>query len=216
MRASRLRIGTDQWTLRNSPTERAASSRPPRPLPSATFTSASHLSTCSRALLDDEEGAAAGLIKAAGGDPVVARTAVEGELGRQPKVQGAGRRPAAAHRRDRPRAGCCPAGRDKGRRRVRGPDRLLLALAASDSPAARALRQAGATAQALDRAVADIRKGRKVTSQNAEATFDALKKYARDVTALAQQGKLDPVIGRDEEIRRAIQVLARRTKNNPC
>jgi ATP-dependent Clp protease ATP-binding subunit ClpB len=94
-------------------------------------------------------------------------------------------------------------------------DRLLLAVAASDTPAARALRQAGATAQALDKAVSDIRKGRKVTSQNAEATFDALKKYARDVTALAQEGKLDPVIGRDEEIRRAIQVLARRTKNNP-
>jgi ATP-dependent Clp protease ATP-binding subunit ClpB len=94
-------------------------------------------------------------------------------------------------------------------------DRLLLALAASDSPAARALRQAGATAQSLDKAVTDIRKGRKVTSQNAEATFDALKKYARDVTELAREGKLDPVIGRDEEIRRAIQVLARRTKNNP-
>jgi ATP-dependent Clp protease ATP-binding subunit ClpB len=63
--------------------------------------------------------------------------------------------------------------------------------------------------------VADIRKGRKVTSQNAEATFDALNKYARDVTALAREGELDPVIGRDEEIRRTIQVLARRTKNNP-
>ncbi len=79
----------------------------------------------------------------------------------------------------------------------------------------RALKQAGATPQALDKAVADIRKGRKVTSQNAEANFDALNKYARDVTALAREGKLDPVIGRDEEIRRTIQVLARRTKNNP-
>ncbi len=81
--------------------------------------------------------------------------------------------------------------------------------------AARALRAAGATPQALDKAVNDIRKGRRVTSQNAEANFDALKKYARDVTALAREGKLDPVIGRDEEIRRTIQVLARRTKNNP-
>ena len=94
-------------------------------------------------------------------------------------------------------------------------DRLLVALAASDTPAARALRSAGAAAQALEKAVADIRKGRKVTTQNAEASFEALKKYARDVTALAREGKLDPVIGRDEEIRRAIQVLARRTKNNP-
>ena len=90
-----------------------------------------------------------------------------------------------------------------------------MALADSDGAAARALRSAGATPQALEKAVADIRKGRKVTSQNAEASFDALKKYARDVTALAREGKLDPVIGRDEEIRRTIQVLARRTKNNP-
>jgi ATP-dependent Clp protease ATP-binding subunit ClpB len=94
-------------------------------------------------------------------------------------------------------------------------DRLLVALAASESSASRALREAGATAQTLDRAVADIRKGRKVTSQNAESSFDALKKYARDVTEVARGGKLDPVIGRDEEIRRTIQVLARRTKNNP-
>ena len=94
-------------------------------------------------------------------------------------------------------------------------DRVLVALAHGEGGAARALRNAGATAQALEKAVAEIRKGRKVTSPNAEATFDALKKYARDVTALAREGKLDPVIGRDEEIRRTIQVLARRTKNNP-
>ena len=74
---------------------------------------------------------------------------------------------------------------------------------------------AGAVPQALEKAIAEIRKGQKVTSQNAEAGFDALKKYARDVTAVAREGKLDPVIGRDEEIRRTIQVLARRTKNNP-
>ena len=71
------------------------------------------------------------------------------------------------------------------------------------------------TPQALEKAVNDVRKGRKVTSPNAESNFDALKKYARDVTAVAREGKLDPVIGRDEEIRRTIQVLARRTKNNP-
>ena len=94
-------------------------------------------------------------------------------------------------------------------------DRLLVAIAASDTPAARALRNAGANAQALEKAVNDIRKGRKVDSPNAESSFDALKKYARDMTALARDGKLDPVIGRDEEIRRTIQVLARRTKNNP-
>ncbi len=94
-------------------------------------------------------------------------------------------------------------------------DRLLVAIAASDTPAARALRNAGAPAQALEKAVTDIRKGRTVDSPNAEANLDALKKYARDMTALAREGKLAPVIGRDEEIRRTIQVLARRTKNNP-
>ena len=84
-----------------------------------------------------------------------------------------------------------------------------------DGAGARVLRNAGATPQALEKAIADIRKGRKVTSPTAEDNFDALKKYARDVTAIAREGKLDPVIGRDEEIRRTIQVLARRTKNNP-
>jgi ATP-dependent Clp protease ATP-binding subunit ClpB len=168
-----------------------------------------------KALLDDEEGAAAGLIKAANGDPVAARTAVEAELARQPKVKGEGAgqpqfTPEIVRVLDAAQQAATKAGDE-----YVAQDRLLLAVAASDTPAARALRQAGATAQALDKAVSDIRKGRKVTSQNAEATFDALKKYARDVTALAQEGKLDPVIGRDEEIRRAIQVLARRTKNNP-
>jgi ATP-dependent Clp protease ATP-binding subunit ClpB len=168
-----------------------------------------------KSLLDDEEGAAAGLIKAAGGDPNAARTAVEAELARQPKVQGGGAgqpqfTPDIVRVLDAAQQAATKAGDE-----YVAQDRLLLALAASDSPAARALRQAGANAQALDKAVADIRKGRKVTSQNAEANFDALKKYARDVTELAREGKLDPVIGRDEEIRRAIQVLARRTKNNP-
>ncbi len=94
-------------------------------------------------------------------------------------------------------------------------DRLLVALAASDTPAGRALSGSGASAQALEKAVTDIRKGRRVTTENAESSFEALKKYTRDITALARDGKLDPVIGRDEEIRRTIQVLARRTKNNP-
>ncbi|MBC7833423.1 MAG: ATP-dependent chaperone ClpB, partial [Hyphomicrobium sp.] len=94
-------------------------------------------------------------------------------------------------------------------------DRLLVALAASETPTGRVLRDAGATPQTLDAAVAEIRKGRKVDTQGAENNFEALKKYARDITEAARDGKLDPVIGRDEEIRRTIQVLARRTKNNP-
>ncbi|MDE2333233.1 MAG: ATP-dependent chaperone ClpB [Rhodospirillales bacterium] len=168
-----------------------------------------------KAMLDDEEGAAAGLIKAAGGDDHVARSAVEAALARLPKVQGGGAgqpqiTPALVRVLDAAQAAASKAGDD-----YVAQDRVLVALAAGEGPAAAALRDARATAQALEKAVAEIRKGRKVTSQNAEASFDALKKYARDVTQLARDGKLDPVIGRDEEIRRAIQVLARRTKNNP-
>ena len=168
-----------------------------------------------KALLDDEEGAAAGLIRAAGGDPKAARVAVEADLARQPKVQGAGAgqpqfTPEIVRLLDAAQQAAQRAGDE-----FVAQDRLLVALAASDTPAGRALARAGATAQAIEKAVNDVRKGRKVTSANAEANFDSLNKYARDVTALAREGKLDPVIGRDEEIRRTIQVLARRTKNNP-
>jgi ATP-dependent Clp protease ATP-binding subunit ClpB len=168
-----------------------------------------------KALLDDEEGAAAGLIRAAGGDDKAARAAIEAELAKLPKVQGSGAgQPQATPPFVRVLDAAQQAAQKAGDEYV-AQDRLLVALAASDTPAAKALRAANATPQALEKAVNEIRKGRKVTSQNAEATFDALKKYARDITALAREGKLDPVIGRDEEIRRTIQVLARRTKNNP-
>ena len=168
-----------------------------------------------KALLDDEEGAAAGLIRAAGGDPAAAKRAVEAELARQPKVQGSGAgQPNITPDLVRVLEAAQAAAQKAGDQFV-AQDRLLLALAAGDGPAARALRDAGATPQALEKAVAEMRKGRTVDSAGAEANFDALKKYARDVTALAREGKLDPVIGRDEEIRRTIQVLARRTKNNP-
>ncbi len=168
-----------------------------------------------KALLDDEDGAAAGLIRAADGQPQAAKTTVEAELARQPKVQGAGAgHPQATPELVRLLDAAQQAATKAGDSFV-AQDRLLVALAASDGPAARALREAGVSAQALERAVGEIRKGRKVTSENAEANFDALKKYARDVTEIAREGKLDPVIGRDEEIRRTIQVLARRTKNNP-
>ena len=168
-----------------------------------------------KALLDDEEGAASGLIRAAGGRPEAAKAAVDAELAKLPKVQGSGAgQPQAAPDLVRVLDAAEQAARKAGDEFV-AQDRVLLALAMVESPAARALASAGATPQALDKALTDIRKGRRVTSANAEANFDALKKYARDVTQLARDGKLDPVIGRDEEIRRAIQVLARRTKNNP-
>lgn len=168
-----------------------------------------------KALLDDEEGAASGLIRNAGGDPQVVRLAVEAELARLPKVQGGG----AGHPQATPELvralDSAQQDAQKAGDSFVAQDRLLVALAATDQPAGRALMQAGASKQALEKAVTELRKGRKVTGENAEAGFDALKKYARDVTEVARTGKLDPVIGRDEEIRRTIQVIARRTKNNP-
>jgi len=168
-----------------------------------------------KALLDDEEGAASSLIKTAGGDPKAVQTANDAEIARIPKVQGGGAgqpqiTPELVRVLDSTQQTATRAGDE-----FVAQDRLLVGLSASDTAAGRALRGAGATPQSLETVVADIRKGRKVTSANAEANFDALKKYARDVTQVARAGKLDPVIGRDEEIRRAIQVLARRTKNNP-
>ncbi|AOX19855.1 ATP-dependent chaperone ClpB [Kozakia baliensis] len=168
-----------------------------------------------KALLDDEEGAASGLIRAAGGDPAVVRRANDAALAKLPKVQGGGAgQPQATPDLVR-LLDHAEQSAQKGGDAFVAQDRLLIAIAASKTAAGQALAEGKASADALERAVAQLRKGRTVDSANAEAGFDALKKYARDVTAVAQAGKLDPVIGRDEEIRRTIQVLARRTKNNP-
>ncbi len=168
-----------------------------------------------KALLDDEEGAASGLIRAAGGDPQKIRAANEAEIARIPKVQGQGAgqpqvTPELVRVLDAAQKQASGAGDE-----YVAQDRVLAALVASDTPAGRALRAGGANPQSVERALDGIRKGRKVTSANAESGFDALKKYTKDVTEQARSQKLDPVIGRDEEIRRTIQVLARRTKNNP-
>jgi ATP-dependent Clp protease ATP-binding subunit ClpB len=168
-----------------------------------------------KALLDDEQGAASGLITAAGGNAPQVKQAVDAEVGRQPRVSGGGAgQPQFTPDIVRVLDAAQQAAQAAGDSFV-AQDRLLVALAGSDTPAGRMLKIAGADAARLEAAVAALRKGRKVDSQNAEQNFDALKKYARDLTGLAREGKLDPVIGRDEEIRRAIQVLARRTKNNP-
>jgi ATP-dependent Clp protease ATP-binding subunit ClpB len=168
-----------------------------------------------KAFLDDDEGAASGLIRAAGGDPAAVKFAIDAAVAKLPKVQGSGAgqpqiTPDLVRVLDAAQTMAQKAGDE-----YTAQDRILVALAASDTPAGKALKAAGASAQALEKAVADIRKGRTVDSASAEQNFDALKKYARDVTEAARAQKLDPVIGRDEEIRRAIQVLARRTKNNP-
>ncbi|MDE8347022.1 MAG: ATP-dependent chaperone ClpB [Acidocella sp.] len=168
-----------------------------------------------KAFLDDEEGAGSGMIRMAGGDAKAAKLAVDAAVAKIPRVKGDGAgqpnvTPDLVRVLDAAQLGAAKAGDE-----FVAQDRLLVALAASDTPAGRALKAAGVSAQALERVVTEVRKGRKVDSATAEQQFDALKKYARDVTQLARDQKLDPVIGRDEEIRRTIQVLARRTKNNP-
>ncbi|MFD2233701.1 ATP-dependent chaperone ClpB [Phaeospirillum tilakii] len=166
-------------------------------------------------LLADKEGLAANLIRAAGGDPAKALKGIEAALAKLPKVEGAG---AGMHLSTELARLLDQAVQlaDKAGDSYVTAERLLLALTlATGSPTAKALAEAGITPQGLNHAIEQLRKGRKAQSPSAEDGYDALKKYARDLTQAARDGKLDPVIGRDEEIRRTIQVLARRTKNNP-
>jgi len=169
-----------------------------------------------KVLLDDEEGLAAGLISAAGGDAKRAREAVEAALAKQPRVEGSGAgqiymAPETAKLFETAEEIARKAGDS-----FVTAERLLLAIAVNKgSNAADILAKAGAKPEAINQAIETVRKGRKADSATAEDTYEALKKYARDLTQAARDGKLDPVIGRDEEIRRTIQVLSRRTKNNP-
>jgi ATP-dependent Clp protease ATP-binding subunit ClpB len=169
-----------------------------------------------KVLLDDEEGLAAGLIDRAGGNSRQALTEVEAALAKLPKVEGSGAgqlymAPTTARLFDNAEKIAQKAGDS-----FVTVERLLLALAMEKgSQAAKILANAGVSAQTLNAAINDIRKGRTADSASAENQYDALKKYTRDLTEAAKTGKLDPVIGRDEEIRRTVQVLSRRTKNNP-
>jgi ATP-dependent Clp protease ATP-binding subunit ClpB len=169
-----------------------------------------------KVLLDDKEGLAAGLIRAAGGDPALALRETDAVLAKQPKVEGSGAgqvylAPETAKLFEQ----AVKIAEKAGDSYVTA-ERLLLALAmAQGTPAAAALKAANVNPQSLNGAIEAIRKGRTADSATAENSYDALKKYARDLTEAAREGKLDPVIGRDEEIRRTIQVLSRRTKNNP-
>ncbi|WP_303980703.1 ATP-dependent chaperone ClpB [Dongia mobilis] len=167
-------------------------------------------------LLDDKEGMAANLMKAAGADPARALASVERELDKQPRVEGGGAGQVYMAPELARILGQAEEMAQKAGDGFVTVERMLLALAtASDNPAGKALKDAGLVPQKLNQAINDLRKGRKAESASAEDSYDALKKYARDFTQLAREGKLDPVIGRDEEIRRTIQVLSRRTKNNP-
>ena len=170
-----------------------------------------------KALLEDDQGMAAGLIARAGGSAEAATRAVDEALAKMPAVSGSG-------------ASAAP-GLDAEALRVLDQaeqiaqkagdsyvtvERLLLALALSPTTdAGKALKNAGVSPEAINAAINELRGGRTADTATAEDRYDALKKFARDLTEAAREGKLDPVIGRDEEIRRTIQVLARRTKNNP-
>ncbi len=168
-----------------------------------------------KVLLDDPEGLAAGLIDRAGGRSRDALAAVEAALKKRPKVEGGSGQIYLDAKLARVFDTAEKVAEKAGDSFVT-VERLLLALALEkDSEAGRILAQAGVTPQNLNAAIEALRKGRTADSASAENAYDALKKYARDLTQAARDGKIDPVIGRDEEIRRTIQVLSRRTKNNP-
>ena len=171
-----------------------------------------------KVLLDDPEGLAANLIRAAGGDPKRALDATEAALAKLPKVEGSGRRPAVPGAGDRAPVRAGREDRAEGRRQLRHG--RAPAAGARDGGRHRcrqdALKEAGVTPQCLNaRDRGSCARAAPRTAASAEQGYDALKKYTRDLTEAAREGKLDPVIGRDEEIRRVIQVLSRRTKNNP-
>ena len=169
-----------------------------------------------KVLLDDEQGLCAGLIDKAGGNSKEALVLTEAALKKLPKVQGGGAgqlylAPTTARLFDNAEKIA-----EKASDSFVTVERLLVALALEKgAEAARILAQVGVTPQTLNGAINEIRKGRTADSASAENAYDALKKYTRDLTEAARAGKLDPVIGRDEEIRRTLQVLSRRTKNNP-
>ncbi len=169
-----------------------------------------------KVLLDDEQGLASGLIDRAGGRSRDALVQTEIALSKLPKVQGSGAgqlylAPTTARIFDNAEKIAQKAGDS-----FVTVERLLLALTMERScESGKILANCGLTPQTLNAAIEELRKGRTADSASAENSYEALKKYARDLTEAARQGKLDPVIGRDEEIRRTIQVLSRRTKNNP-
>ena len=166
-----------------------------------------------KALMDDEEGLSSNLIRRAGGSPERVREAVDAAVARQPKVSGDTQvfmDNALSKVLDEAETLATKAGDS-----FVPAERILMALAMGKTKAAEALAAGAVTAQKLNAAINDIRKGRTADTASAEQGYDALKKYARDLTEAAETGKIDPIIGRDEEIRRAMQVLSRRTKNNP-
>ena len=170
-----------------------------------------------KALLEDTEGMSWGLIERAGGNPKVAVDDTDAALAKIPAVSGSGAQSTpgldnnAVRALDQAEQLATKAGDS-----YVPVQRILQALALQpDTGAGKAIKAAGVDAKALEKAIQDVTGGRAAHSSGAENAYDAMSKYARDLTQAARDGKLDPVIGRDEEIRRVVQILARRTKNNP-
>ncbi len=167
-------------------------------------------------LLQDPDGFCAGLVTRAGGDPAAVLATANAELAKQPRVAGSGAGQIYVANEFAGVLDQAEAIAEKARDSFVTVETLLLALVVTpDTPSARALADNGVTPAGLNAAIRDLRKGRTADNATAESTYDALDKYTRDLTSIARDGGLDPVIGRDEEIRRTVQVLSRRTKNNP-
>ncbi len=167
-----------------------------------------------KALLDDDQGLATNLISASGGNPEQVTQALSLAMGKMPKVTGDAAQVYLDNTTQKVLAEAEALAKKAGDSFV-PVERILMALCMVKSGAKTALDSGGVTAQGLNAAINDVRKGRTADTATAEEGYDALKKYATDLTARAEEGKIDPIIGRDEEIRRAMQVLSRRTKNNP-
>lgn len=168
-----------------------------------------------KALMDQRQGVAVAVLKAAGLDVDAISLAASTEISKLPKVQGASTAQAQPSRAVLTAIQTAQAKAAQFGDTYISTEILLLALAAGDDATARALQQAGATEKTIEDTIPTVRGDRTVTTPDPEGTFGALEQYGTDLTAVAREGKLDPVIGRDSEIRRVIQVLSRRTKNNP-
>ena len=169
------------------------------------------------ALIADESGLAGRILDKAGADPATVRERIADALAKIPKVGGSGHNPEQIYATQRlarvlEKAEAEAAGLKDDYVSI---EHLLLAMVDGSGAAAEALQGSGIQRSGLLDAMKAVRGSQRVTSQNPEATYESLEKYGRDLTELAETGKLDPVIGRDEEIRRVVQVLSRRTKNNP-
>ena len=168
-----------------------------------------------QALLDDKSGQAADLIVKSGGSLIQIRNRLAEQLGKIPQVMGEGTQSLMSQDFTRVMLEAEKLA-DKANDKYVTQERILQALALTDgTPAYQMLKEAGVDAKKLNQVINDYRQGRTADSESAEDNFEALKKYAVDITAKAKEGKLDPVVGREHEIRRTIQVLSRRTKNNP-